>query len=217
MPPLILSTTLLAELGHDTSANPAYNQTNFPANFTGTTWVDQSGTTLAVDSTKTDDSINPITPCHVSPVSVKTLIPNWPGRWGAHVVPFNFGGNHRAFGINTNTTAWVNACTADMQARGFDHIIIDSYGSARYEDNVTLKLQARIATMANFNYCLMIDTGDFGVTSGYGTTAQLQTYLAYINATYLSDPKYLTQGGKPVIYFWGVPVPGVNYTATKAL
>ena len=65
-----LTTTVAAYTAHNTSANPAYNQTNFPGNFLGTSYVTQGGATVTVNPALSDDSFNPVTPCHVSPVSV---------------------------------------------------------------------------------------------------------------------------------------------------
>lgn len=209
--PLNLTTTLQNRIGHNTSANPAYNKTLIPANFGGTTWTSQSGTTLAVDSNKYDDSFNPITPCHVSPLSVKTLIPNFHGKWHILVTPYNYGGGggHIDVGLSLNTTQWVQASTLDQQARGFDVVISDWYGSGRYEDFVTLKLKAQVAAMTNFQYAIMIDLV-------YTTTAELVTHLNYIKATYFGTPGYLTQGGNPVLYFWGPGIGGVDYAAAFA-
>src|SRR5436853_449315 len=73
---LNFNVTLASLTNHNTSATPAYNQANFAANFGTTTWV--NGTTMPVDPTKMDESLNPITPGHVSKVDVHTLIPNRP-------------------------------------------------------------------------------------------------------------------------------------------
>src|SRR6185312_14690090 len=70
--------TLASLTNHNTSANAAYNQANFGANFGTTTWVNQNGTTMAVDPAKMDESLNPITPGHVSKMDVHTLIPSRP-------------------------------------------------------------------------------------------------------------------------------------------
>lgn len=213
--PLTLTTTINAELGHNTSANPAYNKTNFAPNFTGTTWITQSGTTLAVDSNKSDDSFNPITPCHISAVSVKTLTPAYTGKRVILVVPYDFGGTvtpHLNIGVNTNTTAWASSSMNSLKARGYDGITIDWYGPARYEDTVSLLLKSQIESMTGFTFAIMIDTSG----GSYSTTASLESYLAYLQTNYFSSPAYRKWAGKPIVYMWGSSVPGVDYAAAKA-
>src|ERR1700719_4543033 len=148
-----VNTTLAAYTGHNTSANAAYNKTTYPAGFTGTTWIDTSRTTMVVNSNLSDDSLVPITPCHVSPISVKTLIPAYTGKWYAHMTNwFGTGSstaapNHMDIGVDCDTTAWVTSALNDMQARGFDGCILDWYGSTNYVDKPTLLLKTQIATM----------------------------------------------------------------------
>ena len=209
---MILTTTLSAELGHNTSCNPNYNKSTNPASFTGTSWVTQSGVTQAVNVTLSDDSFNPVTPCHVSPVSVHTLLPGYKGKIVSQLEPYDFGGNHVNIGINTNTAAWAKAVCQDEQQRGVDGLVIDWYGPNRYEDSVALLLKAQIATMTNFTFAMMIDSS----ANAYTTTAQLESYLAYIEATYFVAPQYRTFNGKPILYMWGTPVPGVNYPTAFA-
>lgn len=209
--PLAFTTTLAAETGHNTSANAAYNKENFAANFSGTTWIDNVGTTLAVDSAKFDDSLNPITPCHVSPVSVKTLVPNYAGKWYAHIVPWfrlGGGGGHIDVGLNNDSVGWVTSSITDMKARGFDGVIIDwKFGA--YQDLVTLLIQTYLAANPGFTYILMIDNGS------YVDTASLEAQLAYIQSTYFGTASYGTQGGLPILMFFGT-VGGVDYAASKA-
>jgi hypothetical protein len=214
MPPLVISTTLAAQLGHNTSANPAYNKANFPANFTGTTWTDTSHTVLAVDSTKSDDSLNPVTPCHVSPVSVKTLIPGFTGFAKAHWQGWfrsGGGGGHKDVGINSQSPTYIASMVADMMRRGFDGLIIDWYGSGSYSDGSALALKTYLTANPSlaFTYSIQIDA------QSYANTSDLNTHLAYIEATYFGTTGYQQQGGNPVISFFDSVV-GVNYVTAKA-
>src|SRR5205085_2504428 len=92
------SVTQLADLvAHNTSANAQYDRAHFAGNFGSTTWIAQSGATIAIDPDAVDRSLNPVTPGHVSNVDVHTLIPSRPDlRWFAHIVPWFHagGGNH---------------------------------------------------------------------------------------------------------------------------
>jgi hypothetical protein len=213
-----LTTTVAAYTAHNTSANPAYNQTNFPPNFTGTSYVTQAGATIAVNSALSDDSFNPVTPCHVSPVSVKTMTPGYSGKRIIQIEPYDFGGYgsgapHLNIGVDTDTTAWVSAAMNGIQARGYDGVTIDWYGPGRYEDSVTLLIKSQIAGMSGgFSYALMLDSSG-GTTL---TTALLESWLAYVNTTYFPDANYRTFGGKKVLYVWSDAVAGVDYATAFA-
>jgi hypothetical protein len=214
--PLVMTTTIAAYTAHNTSACAAYNQTTHSANFGTTTWVDTSGTTLTVNPAVEDLSLVPITPGHVSPVSVKTLIPSFTGKWYAHLNPW-FGtgtstaaSNHADVGIDCDTNTWVEAMMQDMQARGFDGLIIDWYGSTSYEDKVTQRIKAQAALMTNFTYVIMID-------SVFSTLSDLEGHLTYMQAQYFGTPGYQSIGADAVVYFWG---PGgvlssADYTTAK--
>lgn len=208
--PLTLTTTVAAQLGHNTSSSAAYNQANEASNFTGITWLTTAGATQAVNSALEDDSWNPITPAHVSPVSVHTLFPGTSVPIFGHITPWSGSTSHTSIGVNYNTTAWANAAVADMKRRGFDGCIIDWYGSGRFEDSVTLLLQTAIAAAGGFKYIIMVDQG------GYSTLAGLQTELSYLEGQYLSDPNYAIHAGKPILQFFGLPLSSANYTTAKA-
>jgi hypothetical protein len=205
-------TTLASLTAHNTSANPAYNKANFPANFTGQSMISQSGTMEAIDSTKSDDSFNPVTPCHVSNLSVHTLFPNYKGKIISLCVPYNFGGNHVDVGINNLTEAQAEAAMLNEQMIGADGITIDWYGPNRVEDTISLLWKAQIESMQNFTFALMIDTSG----GSYSTTAELIACLAYAKATYFGSKAYRTFNGLPILYLWGSPVPGVNYPQALA-
>src|SRR6266550_2289136 len=126
---LNFNVTLASLTNHNTSAYAAYNQGNFAANFGTTTWVNQNGTTMPVDPTKMDESLNPITPGHVSKTDVHTLIPSRPDlRWFAHATPWFGTASHISIGLTNNTTSYVAAMITDMKNRGFNGVVIDWYG-----------------------------------------------------------------------------------------
>src|SRR5512135_2037009 len=126
---------------HDTSAFAQYDQAHFPANFGTSTWVSQSGTTIPIDPAKVDLSMNPVTPGHVSNVSVHTLLPSRPElRWFAHITPWfraGGGGGHVDIGLQYDSDAYVQSMVDDMRRRGFDGVIVDWYGQGSYSDSVT--------------------------------------------------------------------------------
>lgn len=77
--------TLASLTNHNTSAYSNYNENTYGANFGTTSWINQNGTTMVIDPTRMDESLNPITPGHVSHTDVHTLIPSRPElRWFAN-------------------------------------------------------------------------------------------------------------------------------------
>ncbi len=198
--------TLASLINHNTSASAAYNQANFAANFGTNSWVNQNGTTMAVDPTQMDMSLNPITPGHVSKTDVHTLIPSRPDlRWFAHATPWFGTGSHIDIGLNNNTASYVAAMVTDMKNRGFNGVVINWYGQNHSTDGVTQKLKAYLAGLANntFTYILMVDKGVLG---GLGTS-NLQYQIQYCQNQYFTDPNYErepTSSGMPILMFFGV-------------
>ena len=198
--------TLTSLTNHNTSAFGAYNEFNFPANFGTTTWVNQNGTTMPVDPTKMDESLNPVTPGHASQTDVHTLIPSRPDlRWFAHATPWFGTSSHINIGLTNNSTSYVAAMITDMKRRGFNGVIIDWYGRGSSEDDVTLKIQSYLAGLASntFTYIIMIDKGVQGGTS----TNNLQAQIEYCQSQYFNDANYEHEpltNGMPMLMFFGV-------------
>jgi hypothetical protein len=190
---------------HNTSAFAQYDQAHFPANFGATTWVSQSGATIPIDPTKVDLSVNPVTPGHVSNVSVHTLLPSRPAlRWFAHITPWfraGGGGGHIDIGLQYDSDAYVQSMVDDMRRRGFDGVIVDWYGQGSYSDSVTLRMQKYIATLGThaFTFVIMMDKGISGLSSSV-----LQQQVQYVQTQYFVDPNYELEGAQPILMFFGV-------------
>ena len=190
---------------HDTSANAAYDQAHFAANFGTTTWISQSGTTLTIDPTKVDMSMNPVTPGHVSNVDVHALLPSHPGlKWFAHITPWfrlGGGGGHVDIGLQYDSDAYVASMVDDMRRRGFDGVIVDWYGKGSYADSVTLRMQKYIASLGthDFTFIVMMDKGMSGLSASV-LTQQIQ----YCQTQYFADPNYELEQGEPILMFFGV-------------
>ena len=203
---LNFNVTLASLTNHNTSAYAAYNEANFAANFGTTTWINQDGTTMAVDPTKMDESLNPITPGHVSKTDVHTLIPSRPGlRWFAHATPWFGTSSHINIGLTDNTTSYVAAMITDMKNRGFNGVVIDWYGESDSTDGVTQKIKSYLAGISGntFTYIIMVDKGVKGGTS----TNNLVTQIQYCQSQYFSDTNYEHEPlitGKPILMFFGV-------------
>ena len=200
------SVPLVSLTNHNTSAFYAYNQFNFAANFGTTSWVSQSGATMPVDPSKVDESLNPITPGHVSKADVHSLIPTRPDlRWFAHATPWFGAGSHINIGLTNNTTAYVASMITDMKHRGFNGVVIDWYGQGHSTDRVVQKIKAYLAGIPGntFTYIIMVDKGVLGGTS----TNNLVTQIQYCQSQYFSDPNYEREPvstGKPILMFFGV-------------
>lgn len=197
--------SLAAVTGHNTSASPNYDKTHFPANFGTTTWTSQSGQTMSVDPNKSDLSMNPITPGHVSSVDVHTLVPSRPDlRWFAHLTPWftkGTGRGHIDIGLENNSNQYIDSMIADVKRRGFDGVIIDWYGSSHYIDTFSLMLQQRLQARGgnDFTYMLMFDQGIPNLSEG-----ELENQLRYAQGQYFSDPNYEHENGKAFVMFIGV-------------
>jgi hypothetical protein len=198
--------TLTSLTNHNTSAYPAYNQNNFGANFGTTSWVSQSGATISVDPTKMDESLNPITPGHVSKTDVHTLIPGRPDlRWFAHATPWFGTSSHISIGLTNNTAAYVAAMITDMKNRGFNGVVIDWYGQGHSTDGVVQKIKSYLAGIPGntFTYIIMVDKGVQGGTS----TNNLVTQIQYCQNQYFNDTNYeheASAAGQPILMFFGV-------------
>jgi hypothetical protein len=189
-----------ALVGHNTSASPHYDRAHFAANFGASTWVSQSGQTLAIDPERMDLSENPITPGHVSNVDVHTLVPSRPDlRWFAHVVPWFGNSSHVDIGLVENTDAYAAAMLDDVKRRGFDGIVVDWYGKGSYEDQATLAIQRYLHAHPGLSLILMIDKGVANLSSSV-----LVDQLHYLESQYLGDSIYELQDGKPIVMFFGV-------------
>ena len=161
---------------------------------------------MPVDPTKMDESLNPITPGHVSKVDVHSLIPSRPDlRWFAHATPWFGSASHINIGLTNNTTGYVAAMIEDMKRRGFNGVVIDWYGQSHSTDGVTQKIKSYLAGIPGntFRYIVMVDKGVQGGTS----TNNLVTQIQYCQSQYFSDTNYEHEplaNGKPILMFFGV-------------
>ena len=209
---------------HNTSAYPAYNETNFAANFGTNCWINQNGTTMPVDPTLMDESLNPNTPGHVSHTDVHTLIPSRPDlRWFANGTCWFGTSSHITIGVTNNSTTYVAAMISDLESRGFNGIILSWYGMNASDgtDGVTQKIKAYLSsssnTNKNFHYIIMIVDG---ITGGE-SNANLETNIVYCQNQYFSDTNYEHEpvtNGQPILMFFNVrnTIGEANMEAIKA-
>jgi hypothetical protein len=210
-----LTTTIAAELGHNTSANSAYKKANFPANFTGTTHISNTPTSLAVDSSKYDDGFNPVTPGHVSSRQVKDELSGFTGTVYVHSNPWfhsGGGGGHIDVGENSDSNTYIDSFLQDVYRRCGSGavIVIDYYGRSNYIHGPTLKMKARITALGlPLKFVLCMDH------QAYTSDATLTTLLTNANTDFFGDANYEKIGGLPSVQFFDV-VGGVNYATVKS-
>ncbi|MCU1284984.1 MAG: hypothetical protein JWO13_1334 [Acidobacteriales bacterium] len=134
---------------------------------------------------------------------------------------------HIQVGYNSNDVATVHGQIDDMKSRGFDGLVIDSYGAnLNFYDSVTQKvrddLNARCSgTACPLTFALMEDDGSFkwtqcprdggGVDQTACITTAIENDLDDMNAKYFTAPAYLkvdkvtkqpSADGRPVVFYF---------------
>lgn len=201
--------TLYFLTNHNTSAYSNYTENTYGANFGTTSWVDTDGDTMAINPALVDESLNPITPGHVSHTDVHTLIPSRPDlRWFANGTCWFGESSHISIGVNNNTAAYVASMINDLESRGFNGLIFSWYGKGDQTDDVAQKVKAYLAsssnTNKNFRYIIMVVFGDF---KGGESLSNLEVNINYCKTNYFSDPDYETEpvtNGNPILMFFNV-------------
>ena len=194
---------------HNTSAFSNYTQNTFGGNFGDTTWLDTNGDTMAINPALEDESLNPITPGHVSHTDVHTLIPSRPDlRWFANGTCWFGEGSHIDIGLNNNTTSYVASMISDLESRGFNGLILSWYGPGDQTDGVAQKVKAYLASSSNanknFHYIIMVV---FPYFQGGESQTNLAAAVNYCKTNYFNDPNYETEpvtNGNPILMFFGV-------------
>jgi len=205
---LSFNVPLASLTNHNTSAFSNYTQNTCGANFGTTSSINQSGTTMTIDPTKMDESLNPITPGHVSHVDVHTLIPSRPDlRWFANGTCWFGTSSHISIGVTNNTANYVAAMISDLESRGFNGLILSWYGQGASDgtDGVAQKVKAYLASSANtnqnFTFIIMVVFGDF---HGGESITNLEANIVYCQTNYFNGANYEKDNGHPILMFFNV-------------
>jgi len=190
---------------HNTSANPNYNQCNFPQNFGTTSYVSRTET-IAIDPDKMDRSMMPVSPGHVSGVDVHTLIPSRPDlRWFVHLMPW-YGAADQPIdiGLDCDTDAYVKSLVTDLMNRGFNGVIVCWNGKTSRSDSIARRIQAHLRTfpVGKFTFMILMDEGL--VNNQPNKQQVLEEAVKHCKETFFADPNYELEGGKPMLLFFGV-------------
>ena len=130
-------------------------------------------------------------------------------------------GSHIDIGYGTNFTAHAQLQVADMMSRGIDGAIMDWTGQSAGTGIVDMKTTdttaintgamflmkgAAEASGGKFRIAVLEDEGikACAATTGCDVTAQLSSDIAFLNTHFFGSPAYLTQGGRPVLFFFSV-------------
>jgi hypothetical protein len=201
--------TLNSLTNHNTSAYSNYTENTFGENFGDTTWLDTNDDTEVINPALVDESLNPVTPGHVSHVDVHTLIPSRPDlRWFANGTCWFGESSHIDIGVNNDTTNYVASMISDLESRGFNGLILSWYGVGDQTDDVAQKVKAYLDsssnTNKNFHYIIM---AVFPYFQGGESQTNLETAINYCKTNYFNDPHYETEpvtNGNPIMMFFGV-------------
>lgn len=210
---------------HNTSAYSGYNQTNFPNNFGTASFVDNTDTIVA-DPTKTDLSLQAVSPGHVSNTDVHKLIPNRPDlKWFIHLMagwwgsgqPVNAGtSNVITIGYTQDTDAYVTSMLQDIVNRGFNGVFAVwncggcpancGTGGTCPADRVSLRIQRLIAAnwAGRLTYAILIDEGLVDGQGGAQQITTLENAVNYLAQTYFTDSNYEKEGTNAFLPMYGV-------------
>jgi hypothetical protein len=188
------STTLAAETGNNTSAASAYNQTGNGNAAPGN--VSKLPTAQMLYSGAT--------------TKVYAELQGWFGQ-----------PSHMNVGYASNDPAQVHKQVTDAASRGINGFILDWYGPTL--DPVTQQtavlLKAEAEKNPGFSFAIMEDAGatrTCATTSGCNVTQALINDLTYAYNNFEGSPAYLRSGSRPVVFFFNVDFPNINWTQVRA-
>lgn len=227
----VATTTRTALLANNTAASVAFTDSYTPAaRFDGSTTPVSNGdappgSTLSADLSVGAVSKLPIRslmyPGATTQVFVETQ--GWFCTNGVTPLPTGLNvdqcGSHIDIGYGSNYAAQANLQVADMMSRGIDGAIMDWTGqgagdgivdqkstdaSAINTGRMFLFKAAAEASDGKFRFAAVEDEGikACAATQGCDVTTQLTSDIAFLDANFFGSPAYLTQGGRPVLFFF---------------
>ena len=188
---------------------------------TTTVATETSNNTGAADTFTTQSNGNPA-PANTSKLPIRSLM--YPGsttKLYAHFMPWFGGTNHMWVGYHSDDPAQVNKQVNDMISRGYDGAIVDWYGPDHpRENNTTLYMRDNAETRNGaFVFAVMEDVGALNScanTAGCDVTQKMINDLNYVAATYYPSPAYMTIGGRPAMFFFGVDKYAIDWARVRA-
>jgi hypothetical protein len=160
-------------------------------------------------------------PGHVSKLPIRSLL--YPGattKIYARIVPF-FDQNtkHVDVGYRSDNRSQVRRQIEDMISRGIDGAVIDWYGTQRPEHmQVSVAFREEAENHPGFIFAISEDRGALKKCedSHCNVTRLLIEDLNYANDHFENSPAYLRQNGRPVVFFFDVINPEINWNQVRA-
>lgn len=182
-----------------------------------------SNNTSAASSFRTQRNGN-IEPKNVSKVSVRSQL-NVPAstRIYAHLMVWFGTSRHMDVGYNSADPKQVHRQLDDMQSRGIQGAIVDWYGtdpSHQHEETATAAVMEDASQRNDFQFAIMED-GNGGPLvcakkPGCSITKQVISDVKHIARKYQGSHAYMTIGGRPVVFFFGLEIYPVDWNAVRA-
>jgi PKD repeat protein len=188
-----------------------------------TTLSAETGNNTSTASSWTASSNGNLGASNISKVDHHTLL--YPGATTpiySHMVLWFGPSNHIQVGYRSDDYSQVRKQVDDHVSRGLDGAIIDWYGTSHTVDTTAAIYMMQYAeSLAGypFKFAMMEDKGallNCAHTSGCDLNAQLVTDLSYIINTFAVSPTYITQGGRPVILFFGIEDYAIDWNYVKS-
>ena len=186
-------TTLQAETANNTSASPAFGGL-------------QNGNPPAG---------------HVSKLPLRNLLyPGASSKIYARVVPFFLSTQkHIDVGYKSDDPAEARRQVEDMLSRGIDGAIVDWYGTENPDlGRTTIAYREQAESHAGFHFAISEDKGALKhcvKRPGCDPTALLIKDLNYAYDQFERSPAYLTQDGRPVVFFFDVNLDPIDWQAVR--
>jgi len=120
-------------------------------------------------------------------------------------------------GYNSNDPAYIQDMLASVAGRGVNGLIVDWYGPS---DNTTPWWDTTVSYFSgapSLKFAIMVDAGMLSEPCNQCNNQQtLLAGLAYLQSHYFSNSQYLTDGGKQVVFDFGMTaVSGINWTTVQ--
>jgi hypothetical protein len=119
---------------------------------------------------------------------------------------FGTGSGHMNVGYNSADATQVHKQVSDMKSRAINGAILDWYGQGDLTDTVAGLLRTE-SEAQGFTFAIMEDVGAVSQsarTNNCDVTQKLINDLNYAYSTYEVSPAYLSVGGRPVVFFFGL-------------
>jgi hypothetical protein len=153
---------------------------------------------------------------NISKVDIRELL--YPGATTAiyaHYMPWFGASNHMDVGYSSVDPDQVARQVDDMISRGIQGVIIDWYGpNSSHADLSTTLVMKEAEKHPGFRFAIMEDAGASRNTAD--PTATVIADLTYAWQTYQVSPAYMKVDNRPVVFFFGLELLPIDWTAVRS-